>query len=444
MVKDASGPVRTRVLDPDLVARHAAFDVFHAAVVDHRAVNDTFDPAVKHLDPRDRAFVRLLVATTLRRLGQIDAIIAQFVPRPPPDAVRDCLRLGAAQALFLGTPAHAAVATTVGLVRARHFERMTGLVNAVCRKIVTEGPALTAAQDQARLNCPDWLWQAWAEAYGEERAREIALAHLGEPPVDLTVKDVAAAGVWAEKLDAIMLPTGSLRRYATGRITELDGFKDGTWWVQDAAATMPAKILLHHLKDVGAKTIIDLCAAPGGKTAQLASAGYKVTSVDLAEERVEMLRANMVRLKLYADIVTADALTWRPPALVDAVLLDAPCSATGTIRRHPDLPLLKQPGDISGFARNQRRLLDAAAAMVRPGGLLLYSVCSLQPEEGDGVVNAVLAENPALTRVPISPEAVNGEAQLLTPDGALRTFPCHWAQQGGMDGFYGALLQKQS
>jgi 16S rRNA (cytosine967-C5)-methyltransferase len=334
------------------------------------------------------------------------------------------------------------VATTVALVRAQRHERMTGLVNAVMRKLANEGAAIVAAQDPARLNCADWLWQSWAATYGEDVAAQIALAHLGEPPTDLTIKSAADAETWAQRTEATILRTGTLRRYGTGRVPDIDGFKDGAWWVQDAAAALPARILIHHLKDSGAKNVVDLCAAPGGKSAQLAAAGYRVTSVDLAEDRIALLRDNFVRLKLYADIVAADALTWRPAAPADAVLLDAPCSATGTIRRHPDLPFLKQPGDIAGFALNQRRLLAAAADMVKPGGLILYSVCSLQPEEGDAVVNAVLADNANLTRVPIDAAAVADASELLTPNGTLRTLPCHWSAQGGMDGFFGALLRK--
>jgi 16S rRNA (cytosine967-C5)-methyltransferase len=428
----------------DLAARRAALDVFRGVVVERRAVNDTFDAAVAALEPRDRAFVRLLVATALRRLGQIDAVIAHFVTRAPPDLVRDILRLGAAQVLFLGTPHHAAVATTVGLVRARGQDRMTGLVNAVMRKIATEGTALIAEKDAARINCVDWLWQSWASAYGPDVAAQIALAHLAEPPVDFTLKDQATAESWAKRLDATPLPTGSLRRFATGKITDIDGFKEGAWWVQDAAATLPAKILLHALKDTGARNVIDLCAAPGGKTAQLASAKLRVTSVDLAEARQSLLRDNIVRLKLFADIVTADAITWRPAAPADGVLLDAPCSATGTIRRHPDLPFLKQAGDIAGFAQNQRRLLAAAAEMVKPGGFVVYSVCSLQPEESDAVVDAVLGQNQRLARVPISAEAVGGASEFLTTAGALRTLPCHWAERGGMDGFYAVLLRRET
>ena len=431
-----------RKQDIDLAARLAALNVFQSVVVHRRSVDEVFDRTVSGLESRDRAFVRLLVATTLRRLGQIDAVLAAFVTRRPPDAVRDCLRLGAAQILFLGTAAHAAVATTVALVRAVGQDRLTGLVNAVSRKIVAGGPALLDEHDPARLNCADWLWQSWAAAYGPDTAAQIALAHLGEAPVDFTVKKADERDTWSQRLDARELPTGSLRRYAIGKITELDGFNAGAWWVQDAAAALPAKILLHALSGTGAKQIIDLCAAPGGKTMQLAAAGYRVTSVDLADARVNRLRDNLVRLRLFADIVTADALTWRPPAPVDAVLLDAPCSATGTIRRHPDLPHLKRSSDIAGFAKNQRRLLDAAARMVKPGGFLFYSVCSLQPDEGEDVVTAVLANDESLALVPITADAVGGAAELLTSDGALHTLPCHWAARGGMDGFYGVLLKR--
>ena len=317
--------------------------------------------------------------------------------------IRDCLRLGAAQVLFLGTAAHAAVATTVGLARLRNQERLTGLCNAVMRKVVTEGPALIAAQDPARLNCPDWLWQSWAAAYGPDVAAQIALAHLGEPPIDFSLKDNSAIESWAARLEATALPTGTLRRFATGRVADMEGFKEGAWWVQDAAAALPARILLHALAGAKTPNVIDLCAAPGGKSAQLAAAGCRVTSVDLADARLHLLRDNLVRLRLYANVVTGDALEWRPAAPADAVLLDAPCSATGTLRRHPDLPFLKQAGDIAGFAQNQRRLLAAAVDMVKPGGLLLYSVCSLQPEESHQVVESVLANDSRITQIPIPP-----------------------------------------
>jgi 16S rRNA (cytosine967-C5)-methyltransferase len=408
-------------------------------VIDRRAVDDTFDTAVKDLAPRDRAFVRLLVATTLRRLGQIDAVLAEFLERAPPEVVRDILRLGAAQLLFLGTAAHAGVATTVALARSRGQERLTGLVNAVMRRVADQGADLVRTQDAGRLNTVDWLWQSWARTYGADVASQIALAHLAEPPLDLSLKDASAAEAWGQKLDATLLATGTLRRYQHGRVTDLEGFADGAWWVQDAAAASPARILLHALQGTAAPRIIDLCAAPGGKTAQLAAAGARVTSVDLAADRMRLLTDNLARLSLPADVVTADAVTWRPAEKVDAVLLDAPCSATGTLRRHPDLPHLKQSADIAGFAENQRRLLAAAFDMVKPGGLVLYSVCSLQAEEGPGV--AATAADKA-TRVTIAAEAVGGLGELLTSAGELRTLPCHLAASGGMDGFYGALFRR--
>jgi 16S rRNA (cytosine967-C5)-methyltransferase len=423
---------------PELAARLAALDVFQGVVVGRRAVDEGFERATAALAPRDRAFVRLLVATGLRRLGQIDAVLAGFVVRPPPEEIRDLLRLAAAQLLFLGTAPHAAVATAVAVARARGHERLTGLVNAVLRRVAEQGPALVSAQDPARLNTADWLWQSWARTYGAETAAAIALAHLAEAPLDLSLRDEADADDWAQQLEAEVLPTGSLRRFAPGRVTALPGCAEGAWWVQDAAAALPAKILLHALQDTSAPTVIDLCAAPGGKTAQLAAAGARVTAVDLAADRLRLLADNLARLKLNATVVTADALAWRPPSPADAVLLDAPCSATGTIRRHPDLPHLKQAADIAGFAENQRRLLAAAVQMVKPGGLVLYSVCSLQPEEGPEVAKTAAGA----TRLPIPPQAVAGLAEAITPDGTLRTLPCLWAARGGMDGFYGVLFRR--
>ena len=413
-----------------------------------KSTDDQFEQAVAKLEPRDRAFVRLLVATTLRRLGQIDLVLGNFVERRPPDRVINVLRLGAAQLLFIATPPHAAVATSVALVKQGH-ERHAGLVNAVLRRVSEKGAGLIAAQDPASLNTPLWLWKSWIAAYGEPAARATAEAHLGEPLLDITVKDPLSAEEWAKRLEATVLPTGSLRRTAGGRIQELDGFADGAWWVQDAAAALPAKMLLHvlespSLEKVAGKTVLDLCAAPGGKTAQLAAAGCAVTAVDSSGERLNLLRANLKRLQLEAQVIEADAVTWRPKAPVDAVLLDAPCSATGTIRRHPDLPYLKRAEDIAGFVTLQTRLLTAAVDMVKPGGWVFYSVCSLQPEERRPVVEAVLAANPALARVKIPKEAVAGESQFIDHKGELRTLPSQWPERGGLDGFYGALIQRSA
>jgi 16S rRNA (cytosine967-C5)-methyltransferase len=423
----------------DVGARKAALALLDGVLRKHRSVDDAFDGLTARLEGRDRAFVRLLVATTLRRFGQIDGVLKEFVSKKPADPVMDILRLGAAQLLFLGTPPHAAVATSVTLAK-QGYGAASGFVNAILRRVAEKGAAIAASQDAARLNTPAFFWMSWAKAFGEDRARAIASAHLQEAPLDLSVKDPAAAAQWAADLKADLLPTGSLRVAQGGRVQELKGFDEGAWWVQDAAAALPAKILMHAAGS-GPQNIIDLCAAPGGKTAQLASAGHRVTAVDIAPARLAVLKENLARLKLTADVVEADALAWRPAQLADAVLLDAPCSATGTIRRHPDLPILKTAINLKAFADAQGKLLAAAAAMVRPGGYILYSVCSLQPEERRAVVDAALAADAALAHVPILKDAV-GDDQLIDSAGDLGTLPAQWPDRGGLDGFYGALLRK--
>ncbi len=442
MQKDSGQkPALSTPVSTDIAARRAALSILEGVFTRAQSTDDQFESAVAKLEPRDRAFVRLLVATVLRRLGQIDLVFGNFVERRPPERVINVLRLGIAQLLFVAVPPHAAVSTSVALVKEDN-ERHAGLVNAVLRRISEKGAALLEGQDAAGLNTPPWLWKSWVAAYGEPAARATAEAHLGEPLLDLTLKDSATAAEWATRLEATPLPTGSLRRTAGGRIQEMDGFKEGAWWVQDAAAALPAKIILHMLGDAAGKNVVDLCAAPGGKTAQLAAAGCNVTAVDISKERLSLLRANMERLHLTATVFEADAAKWKPDALVDAVLLDAPCSATGTIRRHPDLPYLKRADDVAGFVAVQTKLLMAAAAMIKPGGYLLYSVCSLQPEERRPVVEAVLAANPSLARVKIPKEAVGGESQFIDHKGELRTLPSQWPELAGLDGFYGALLQR--
>jgi 16S rRNA (cytosine967-C5)-methyltransferase len=424
----------------DVASRAAALQLLQAVLHNHRSIDDAFDAAARGLEPRDRAFVRLLAATTLRRIGQIDGVLMQFVSKQPPDAVTDLLRLGAAQLLFLGTAPHAAVTTTVDLVKAK-FGRLSGLANAVLRKVADQGPALVAAQDAAKLNTPDWLWDAWVAAYGEPAARATAEAHLIEAPLDLSLKDPASGPLWAERLGGTLLPTGSLRLPKSGKVQELAGFADGDWWVQDAAAALPAKVLLHALSGHAAQHIGDICAAPGGKSAQLAAAGHTVTAVDVSAQRLGLMTTNFKRLKLDVRTVTADARTWRPDQVFDGLLLDAPCSATGTIRRHPDLPFLKRPTDLDAFIRLQTALLASVVAMVKPGAPIVYSVCSLQPEERAGVVDAVM-ETSNLKREKISAEAVAGESQFLTREGELRTLPSQWPERGGLDGFYGVLLRR--
>lgn len=422
--------------DSGLAARSVALDLVMGVLRRARPLDDE-RPELATLDARDRGFARSIAAATLRRLGQIDALIASCVERPipPRDALaHDVLRIAIAQLLFVGVAAHAAVSSAVALVRERGKPRYAGLVNAVLRRLSAEGTAMAAAQDALRINVPDWLWRSWSDAYGEPVARAIAAAHLREAPLDLSAKTDPEA--WARRLKAALLPNGTLRCPADGPVTGLAGFAEGGWWVQDAAARLPSLLL----GDVRDRPVVDLCAAPGGKTMQLAAAGARVTAVDISDNRLKRVRENLDRVGLAAELVAADASEWRPKAPAGLVLLDAPCAATGTIRRHPDLPHLKKPEDVARLTRAQDRLLANAAAMLAPGGVMVYAVCSLQPEEGPARIDALLAASPALRRQPVGADEVAGLAEALTREGDLRTLPCHWQDSGGMDGFYVARL----
>ncbi len=452
-----------------LCARDVALEVLQAVLRRRRPLDEALagHPGVARLASRDRAFARLVVATALRRLGQIDGLIDHCLERPLPDkaqGVRDVLRLGLAQLVFLGTPAHAAVDTSVTLAETHRHGPHKGLVNAVLRRLARDGAALSAAQDAARLNTPDWLWRSWSHAYGEETCRAIAEAHLTPPPLDITVKGDPQN--WTEWLDAMLLPTGSLRRPGTsssarakageggerdelgeagtegerssGAVSGLPGFAAGAWWVQDAAAALPARLL----GDVKGRTVLDLCAAPGGKTAQLAAKGARVVAVDLSARRLERVRENLDRLRLSAELIVADAADWRPEAPAQAVLLDAPCSGTGTLRRHPDIAHLKSAEDVERLAELEHKLLLNATTMLAPGGVLVYAVCSLQPEEGEARIAALLAAGAPLKRVPVEASEVGGLAEMVTGDGDLLTLPCHLKERGGIDGFYAARLQR--
>jgi 16S rRNA (cytosine967-C5)-methyltransferase len=422
-------------------ARDVALDLLGAVLRRKRPLDDVIDdnPAMGLLSGRDRAFARLLVATVLRRLGQIDELIALCLNTPlAPRAalVHDILRLGVAQLLFLRTPPHAAVATSVDLAHGRGFLSHKGLVNAVLRRLSVEGAEWSREQDAARLNTPDWLWRSWSRSYGPETARAIAIAHLKEAPLDLTVR--TDPDVWSEKLQAMQLPSGTLRRQAGGAVTSLPGYAEGAWWVQDAAAALPARLL----GDVTGREVVDLCAAPGGKSAQIASAGARVTAIDRSPRRLERLVANFARLGLPIEAVAADALTWRPARPVSAVLLDAPCTTTGAIRRHPDVPHLKTPDDVARLAVVQENLLRAAIDMLKPGGTLVYCTCSLEPEEGPRQIEMLFRAGAPIARRPVNPEEIGGHAEWITTDGDLRTLPCQLPEYDGLDGFFGARLIK--
>lgn len=430
---------------PGFAAREAAAAALDAVFADHRpadAVIEAADGPFARLEPRERALARAILATSLRRHGQIRDALGRFLDKPLPKKsgpLRAILETAAAQILFMEVADHAAVSIAVDLAAAdrdaRHFR---GLANAVLRRLTEQGKAIIAGQNAVQLNTPAWLLDGWRNAYGDDTASAIAAAHLVEPPLDLTVRGAPEA--WAKRLGGTLLATGSVRLAAHGPIEKLDGYEEGAWWVQDAAAALPARLL----GDVAGKSAVDLCAAPGGKTAQLAAAGAHVTAVDISAPRLGRVRQNLARLGLEAEIVAADAASWRPAEPVDSVLLDAPCSATGTIRRHPDVAWLKHPEDIGSLTAIQAGLIANAAAMLKPGGTLVYCTCSLEPSEGEEQVHRALAELP-LALDPVQPDEVGG-VEAICRNGFLRTLPCDLpaedARLSGLDGFFAARFRR--
>ncbi len=434
---------------PGRATRDAAVAVLSAVLDEGRTLDSALDPAsgiaaYRSLPDRDRRLVHAIAATALRRHGETEAILRGLIDKPPGRRAGPLMRVlevAAAQILYMGVADHAAVSTAVDQVgddhKAQHFK---GLANAVLRRLAREREAILASVDGALLSTPHWLGARWAAAYGDEPACRIAAIHLIEPALDLTVKSDAAA--WAERLNGTVLPTGSVRLVPSGPIDALPGFAEGAWWVQDAAAALPARLL----GDVRGLRVADLCAAPGGKTAQLAEAGAKVTAVDQSKERLGRVESNLKRLGLEAGIVAADVLKWSPGERFDAVLLDAPCTATGTIRRHPDIAWLKKPEDIVSLARLQAAMIDRAAGLVKPGGTLVFCTCSLEPEEGEQHAKR-LQSSPDWSIWPISADEVGGLADAITTAGTVRTLPFHLDNPDprlcGLDGFFMMRLKKR-
>lgn len=438
---------------PAVLVRRSAARVVSTVASEGRTFDDALGASLAselaHLEARDVAFARLIAVTTLRRLGQIDDVLVQFLAKPldkrAPFA-RAVLQTAVAQLLFLDVPAHAVIDVSVRTIKAhKKSQHFSGLTNAVLRKIAAGGAAIVTEQNAARLNTPTWMLTRWEKTYGAALALNIAEAHASEPSLDLTLKDVAADV--PDGLEGLRLATGSLRLANAGRIESLPGYETGDWWVQDAAAALPARLL----GDVAGKRVLDLCAAPGGKTAQLCAADAIVTALDSSASRMKRVASNLARLNLTATTVVADALTWVSEDPFDAVLLDAPCSATGTIRRHPDIPLLKHESDIAELAGQQLAMLHAAADRVCDGGLLVFCTCSLESEEGPDLLQRFLLERDDMVLVPIDVDECGIPKPWLTTKGTLRTLPCHSAPLAtggtdltcvGIDGFFAARLRR--
>ncbi len=431
---------------PGFATRAAATALLTAVLDEHRSLDTLLEPnggdsSYAALPPRDRALARAIVGAALRRHGEIATLLGRLIERPPRRAGQftRIVEAAAAQILFMNVADHAAVSIAIDQIAADPAaRRYKALANAVLRRLARDGADLLAGVDPV-VDAPGWLWQRWYRTYGEADARRIVEAHRLEPYLDLTVK--SDPGAWAERIGGTVLPTGTVRTIASGAIEALPGFADGEWWVQDAAAALPARLL----RDVTGKRVADLCAAPGGKTASLCQAGASVTAVDVSAPRLKRLEANLSRLGFCAETVAADVLAWTPSQPFDAVLLDAPCTATGTIRRHPDIAWLKRPADVATLADLQARMIERAVGFLKPGGTLVYCTCSLEPEEGEDQLAAALSRLP-LTAVPITPDEIGGLAEAVTATGAVRTLPFHLAaateRLSGLDGFFIARLRK--
>ncbi|WPP03101.1 transcription antitermination factor NusB [Methylocella tundrae] len=434
---------------PGLPARIAAAAILNDIVGKSHSLEECFSPGaiparLGGLDARDVALARSIVTVALRRLGTIRAALGELLDKALPRQVSYLewtLIAAAAQILFLDVPDHAAVDLAV---RATRLETKSapfaGVVNGVLRNLARGRDQILAKSDPLEDDTPPWLAARWRKIYGEELARAIASANRDEPTLDVTVKSDPA--LWAERLGGVVLPTGSVRLTTHAAITELPGYADGEWWVQDAAAALPARLL-------GASPgmrIADFCAAPGGKAAQLAAAGATVTAIDRSAERLKRLAANFARLNLHADIMVADIAGLKAPPF-DAVLLDAPCLATGTIRRHPDIAWIKKATDVATLAAVQSRMLDKAVELVKPGGVIVYCTCSLEPEEGELQISALLRRNPDVLRSPILPGEVGEVAGVINQNGELRTLPSHLPADdprlSGLDGFFAARLMRR-
>ncbi|MES2833533.1 MAG: RsmB/NOP family class I SAM-dependent RNA methyltransferase [Pseudomonadota bacterium] len=434
--KTLDGAEPDAAMDIGVEARIAAGELLNAALERRGGMDEALNlPHIARLPAPDRGFARATAMAALRRLGEIDQILDRRLQKAPPAAVLTILRIALAQTLVLETPAFAAVSTAVKQAERDPKTRpYKNLVNAVLRGVGRDGPGLTTAES----NLPDWLAARWRGAYGEQALIGMALAAREEPPTDLSLKPGVDAQAIASIVDGNVLPGGTVRTGLRGDVAGWPGFEDGTWWVQDAAAAVPARLLAVK----AGETALDLCAAPGGKTLQLCAAGADVVALDRSEARLKRLHRNLQRTGLTAEVVAAPAEDWEDARTFDAVLLDAPCTATGTFRRNPEALRATKPAEVAKLADVQHRLLDVAAGKVKPGGRMVYCVCSLEREEGETQIIAFLRRNPAFRTVPADPVAVGAPDEALTPEGWLRILPSMWAEQGSLDGFFAAKLER--
>lgn len=417
---------------PYISARRVAHHLLDQIIGEGRLMPELLAAgALDRLDPADRARAQRLALDTLRGLERADRLLERHLRKAPPLSVRNMLRLATVE-ICMGGDAHGVVNEAVAIVGAdKRTGALKGLVNAVLRKIAAEGPAAWAKLRVPRL--PKWLRAPLAEAYGAPVVAAMEAVQFATPPLDLTAKGDAVAV--ASAVGGVVLPTGSVRVTGAGQVTALPGYDSGDWWVQDAAAAIPARVLAA----MPGEAVLDMCAAPGGKTMQLAAAGADVTALDISEARMGRVAANLARTGLRAALVAGDAMTHQ--GQYDAILLDAPCSATGTIRRHPDLPYAKDGSEFAALIAMQAQMLDHALGLLKPGGRLVYCTCSLLPDEGECQVEDAVARHPGLKVDAGALDLPGIAAGWITPEGGLRLRPDYWGDQGGMDGFYIACLR---
>lgn len=419
---------------PGLFAREAAVRLLHAVLLERRLLIDIVngeDSLLVDLEPSERARAQSLAMTTLRNLGPIDFVLQKYLTKQTPFALLNILRVSAAEMLVDGIAAHAAVDSAVTMAKRKHkTAHLKDLANAVLRKVASEGMEIFEGLEPQKL--PKAFRSQMAKIVTKEEMTSIERSHQAGAPVDLSFKDIKKANSFIENSNGIMMPNGSVRLKRAGQITEMNGFLDGDWWVQDLAASIPARCF----GDLSGKKVLDLCAAPGGKTMQLASMGATVTALDISSKRLERVKQNLERTKLKADCIAADALKWKPVERFDAILLDAPCSASGTIRRHPDLPFAKENFDLGELLKLQRALLLKASDWLVPGGILIYSTCSIFSAEGEGQVQWLAKQNNDLIPQKIDPKLIGLSDYMANKDGQIRLRPDFFADLGGMDGFF--------